>query len=114
MNLLFLVSIAQATTIYFKANEIVQDGPLVSGSNVTIDYDMQRAKCPQVESKGTSLWSVRMGYTLNGVNQPELRVHSSKSSQQTVVPKLEKGDLVIWFTCFSAGGLVSTIGLWLI
>jgi hypothetical protein len=98
-----LITAIHATTIYFKANyETIVDGPLYAG-NITINYDMERAKCSKVSSGGNSLWSVTLFSTVDGKDQPPIKVFDPRGPKKTIL-QVPKGSLSIWFSCSSVDG----------
>jgi hypothetical protein len=100
-----LSTVSAATTIFFKATyENFVDGPLNAG-NVTINYDMARAKCPKVSSGGKPLWNVHMYAKLNGTELPAIQVFDPRGNRETIL-NVNTGSLSLWFRCSSVGGTV--------
>jgi hypothetical protein len=107
MKAWLLATILKAATITFLGTYETQiSGRLTSGSNITIDYDLSRAKCSSAFTHGHETRFVSLCYSLNGQVQREI-ILSAPSNQQhheqaPIITQVPKGDLAIWFRCSSA------------
>jgi hypothetical protein len=115
MKSILLYAMAYCATISFGAeykNKV--DGLLQQGSNVTIKYDLERARCSLGSYAGVPTRSVVLMYTVNGQDPKEIVVESySRNNENSgadryhvdpIIPLTQKGDLAIWFRCSSRAG----------
>jgi hypothetical protein len=103
LSLVLLQAFASTSTIQFNHNEVVADGPIYAGSNVTIKYDIGRAKCPLGEYAGFPTRYIMLGYSLNGHPQEYKYIHAGRDpiATEPVLTEVPKGDLALWVRCSS-------------
>jgi hypothetical protein len=83
-----------------------------ANANITIMYDLSRAKCDHRWVHGVDTWRVEMGYTINGVVQdvePIAWIEHTGYPQvyrTPLISNVPEGDIELWFTCSNGEQIV--------
>jgi hypothetical protein len=87
-----------AATIRFNPNDVAVEGPIYAGSEVTIKYSMERAKCSLGYYGGIPTRSVILNHMLNGTPQDSIVMltRHEQIPSEPILRNLPKGDLAIW------------------
>jgi hypothetical protein len=101
-----LLPLIACTTIGFQRNfHSDVTGPMHETTNISVFYDLERAKCHHDYVDGVNSWCVEMDYTINGIAQTTEKIawfHPSgypRIYRTPTITDVPEGDIEIWFKC---------------
>jgi hypothetical protein len=83
-----------------------------ANTNITVYYDLSRAKCDHMWVDGVDTWRVEMGHAINQVIQPMEPIGWIEPTgypqmyRTPIIPHVPEGKIEIWFICSNAAEVV--------